>query len=82
MPAVSSSARWTFQAYSPSIRLGANTWAIIEAMIAAVLACGMTLHIVSGLPQLPSTVEHLHDVVETPSRSPISWLILTSLTSG
>ncbi len=50
--AVSSSVRCTFQAYSPSRMLGANTCVSIAAISAAVFGCGTTLHMVSGWPQL------------------------------
>ena len=64
MPAVSSSAMCTFCAYSPSRMLAGNTCESIEAMTAAVFGCGMTLHIVSGLPQFTRAFEQVHDVIE------------------
>ena len=71
-----------FQAYSPSRMLAENTWLSIEATMAAVFACGMTLHIVSVFPQFGAPSNSFTTSFKTSSRSPISWLIATLLTAG
>ena len=59
--------------------LAENTCDSIEAMIAAVLACGMTLHIVSGLPQFGAPLNIFTTSSRTPSRLPISLVDLDVL---